>query len=137
MMILRRDGPGLPKLQDFINATVDFAAAIHEQNQVSNEILSEPADKDDDLNDRMPLGPTAKSLTIAEESDDGLQQSCSRISPNTSRSTRDALKKIDINHPAHKLSIDATPKNTQETVQVVPLKSGKKVKNLTRNSLEQ
>ena len=72
MTVLRRDGPGLPKLQEFINSTVDFATAIHEQNQVSNEILSEPCDRDDDLNDRVPLGPAIKSLTIDEEADGGL-----------------------------------------------------------------
>ena len=138
MTILRRDGLGLPKLQEFINAAVDFAVAVHEQNAVASEILSDPAA--DDINDRVPLGPSVtKSLTIKEESDDDLQQSCSRIisSPNTSRSTRDALKKIDINfHPAQKHSVEVTPKGVRE-VHVVPLKGGKKTKNPPKTSVEQ
>ena len=28
MTALRREGPGLPKLQEFINAAVDFACAV-------------------------------------------------------------------------------------------------------------
>ena len=30
MNALRRDGPGLPKLQEFINMAVDFASAVHD-----------------------------------------------------------------------------------------------------------
>ena len=125
MTILKRDGFGLPKLQEFINAAVDFAIAAHEHSQHLENLVDlksgmnvsfdDVADQDD-LNDRVPepLVATPKGLTIKEESDDDLQQSCSKIK--SSRSTR-ALKKIDINfHPSNKLSMDAANHDEQEAI---------------------
>ena len=81
-----------------------------------NVSFDDVADQDD-FNDRVPepFVATPKGLTIKEESDDDLQQSCSKIK--SSRSTR-ALKKIDINfHPSNKLSMDAANHDEQETIQ--------------------
>ena len=81
MIVLRREGLGLPKLQEFINSAVDFAKAFHEHRLEiekglgeTNDFLNNPLDYDD-LNDRdiREVIPAPKGLTIKEESDEEIQ----------------------------------------------------------------
>ena len=97
MTALRRDGPGLPKLQEFINAAVDFSIAVDAKRdgpdtgeaKKANNVSFTRIDQED-LNDRVeePLtaGPKGHGLAIKEEAEDDLQQSCSKVL--SSRSTR-------------------------------------------------
>lgn len=83
MTALRRDGPGLPKLQEFINAAVDFACAVEAKGDESeigdlkkSNNVSFVKEDQEDLNDRVdePLSAVPKKygLTIKEESEEDL-----------------------------------------------------------------